>query len=101
MTGIAALKTFLPSDLFAAKPALVIALTAVFPRVQMKYLERGYRFALLEAGHVAQNLLLAATALRLASAPVGGFWDDPFNELLGLDPEREAVLYSVIIGPRS
>lgn len=95
-----AAKRFLPTDFFAARPPVILALTAVFPRVQMKYLERGYRFALLEAGHIAQNLLLAATAMGLAAAPVGGFWDDPFNELLGLSPATEAVLYAVILGHR-
>jgi SagB-type dehydrogenase family enzyme len=98
VADIGASKEFLPSDFLSARPALVIALTAVFPRVQMKYLERGYRFALLETGHIAQNLLLAATALDLAAAPVGGFWDDPFNDLLGLEPATEAVLYAIVVG---
>jgi SagB-type dehydrogenase family enzyme len=97
----AAIKAFMPTDLFAASPPLVIALTAVFPRVQMKYLERGYRFALLEAGHIAQNLLLVATAMNLASVPIGGFWDDPFNDLLALEPANEAVLYAVIVGHKA
>ena len=91
-------REFLPPDLFAARPALVIALSVIFPRVQVKYLERGYRFALLEAGHIAQNILLAATALGLNAVPVGGFWDEPFNELLGFDTSTEAVLYCILLG---
>jgi SagB-type dehydrogenase family enzyme len=96
-----ALKPFFPPDLSAALPPLVIALSVVFPRVQTKYIERGYRFALLEAGHVAQNMLLAATALGMNSVPVGGFWDDPFNDLIGFHPEHEAVVYSIIAGGAS
>lgn len=98
--GIDAAKEFMPSELFAARPTLMIALTVVFSRVQMKYLERGYRFALLEAGHIAQNLLLASTAMDLGATPLGGFWDEPFNDLLGLDPTDEAVVYAVIFGHR-
>jgi SagB-type dehydrogenase family enzyme len=89
---------FFPPDLYSGRPALVLTLSAVFARVQAKYLERGYRFALLEAGHIAQNWLLAATALGLSSVPMGGFWDHQFNEFMGFDPIDEAVVYSVLVG---
>lgn len=98
LAGIEALQPVLPPGLIAARPALVIALTVVFERTQAKYLERGYRFALLEAGHLAQNFLLIAAALGLGGLPVGGYWDEPFNALLGLEPTQEAVLYAVLLG---
>ena len=94
----APLKDFVPPDLHAAQPPLVIGLSAVFPRIQSKYLERGYRFALLEAGHIAQNMVLGATALGLHAVCMGGYWDEPFNDFLGLDPRREAVVYALLIG---
>ena len=100
LAGFEATASFLPPGLFAAKPVLVIALSVVFERTQRKYLERGYRFALLEAGHIAQNLVLTACALGLNAVPVGGFWDEPFNELLRLNPLEEAVVYSVLVGHR-
>jgi SagB-type dehydrogenase family enzyme len=98
VSGPAVLQPFMPPGLLGAPPPLVLVQSLVFARTQTKYLERGYRFGLLESGHIAQNLLLGAVALGLAAAPIGGFWDDPFNELLGLDPEREAVVYSVLVG---
>ncbi|WP_434427082.1 SagB/ThcOx family dehydrogenase [Nannocystis pusilla] len=98
VAGFDVMREFLPPDLFDSGPPLVLALTVVFARVQAKYLERGYRFALLEAGHIAQNILLAATALDLHAVPVGGFWDEPFNALLGLEPATEAVVYAILIG---
>lgn len=98
LDGREAMQPFLPPDLYEASPALAIVLAVVFPRVQAKYLERGYRFALLEAGHIAQNVLLAATALGLHSVPLGGFWDDPFNRLMGFDGVNEAVVYAVLVG---
>jgi SagB-type dehydrogenase family enzyme len=94
-------QSFMPKDFYAEHPPLVIAFTVVFGRVQAKYLERGYRFALLEAGHIVQNMLLAATAMDLAAAPIGGFWDEPFNAALGLDPTEEAVVYAAIFGRRA
>ena len=78
--------------------AALIVVSAVFWRSRFKYGLRAYRFTLLEAGHVAQNILLAATALRLASIPLGGFYDALFDELLGLDGVNESVLYLVAVG---
>jgi SagB-type dehydrogenase family enzyme len=98
VAGMEAVKTFLPPGLSAAGPKAVIALSVIFGRTQMKYLERGYRFALIEVGHIAQNLLLGATAMGLATVPVGGFWDEPFNKVLRLDGTGEAVVYSVLVG---
>lgn len=88
--------TYLESPL--SKACVCIAISAVFPQVKFKYGERAYRFALLEAGHIAQNLLLAAQAERLGAVPIGGFIDDQVNQLLKLDGVQEAVLYLVIIG---
>ena len=93
-----ALAEFVPPDLYESRPAVLLALSVVFARVQAKYLERGYRFALLEAGHIAQNWLLTATALGLDAVPMGGFWDDPFNAFMGFEPTEEAVVYSVLVG---
>jgi SagB-type dehydrogenase family enzyme len=101
LPGSGVANAFLPPGLSAARPPLMVALSAVFERTQLKYLERGYRFTLLEAGHMAQNLLLLATALCLNAVPVGGFWDEPFNETLGFDPAREAVIYAVLFGCRA
>lgn len=81
-----------------AKAAVCIAITAVFPRIKFKYGERGYRFALLEAGHVAQNGLLVAESMDLAALPIGGFADNSINELLGLDGVEEATLYLLAVG---
>lgn len=78
--------------------AAVIFVTAMFWRSRFKYGLRGYRFALLEAGHVAQNALLAATALGLAAVPLGGFYDRSTDDLLGLDGVNESTLYLLVVG---
>ena len=81
-----------------AEAAAVIALTGISAKSRLKYGERGYRFTLLEAGHIAQNALLAANALELGACPFGGFIDDDLDRLLGIDGLDEVSLYLVAIG---
>lgn len=81
-----------------AAAGLLLAVTGVFGRSRFKYGLRGYRFALLEAGHVLQNVLLAATALRLAAVPVAGVDDRALERLLRVDGVDESVVYCAAIG---
>jgi SagB-type dehydrogenase family enzyme len=81
-----------------SRAAVAFVLTGVFNRAHFKYGERGYRFTLLEAGHICQNMLLAATAQELGAVAVGGFIDDEVNELLDLDGVDEAAVYLVAVG---
>jgi len=73
-------------------------LSAIFQRTRWRYQERSYRYILLEAGHMAQNLYLAAGSLGLGACAVGAFFDDELNRLLELDGVKEAVLYLVPVG---
>jgi SagB-type dehydrogenase family enzyme len=82
-----------------AASAVFVAVTAMFARSRFKYGARAYRFTLLEAGHVVQNLLLAIAALGLAAVPIGGFYDRNVDGFLGIDGLDEATLYLVPIGP--
>lgn len=52
----------------------------------------------MEAGHLGQNLYLAATALGLGVCGIGAFFDDPLNQMLGIDGKTEAALYLVTVG---
>jgi SagB-type dehydrogenase family enzyme len=82
----------------ASESAIVFFLTAVFERSTFKYGARGYRFVLLEAGHVAQNLNLVATALDLAVLDIGGYFDREVDALLGLDGIEHSTIYLVALG---
>ena len=77
---------------------LVLAMSATFLRTQKKYGPRGYRYMLLEAGHVVQNLSLRAIELGLTTLCMGGFVDSLLNELIGLQPRKEGVIYTVAAG---
>ena len=77
----------------AENAAVVFIWSAVFQRSKWKYLQRAYRYVFLDAGHIAQNLALAAEALELGSCQIGALYDDELNNLLGLDGVEESVIY--------
>ncbi|MFB2979560.1 SagB/ThcOx family dehydrogenase [Microseira sp. BLCC-F43] len=83
---------------FPQRLPVVALLTGVIPRLTWKYGDRAYRYAHLEAGHVGQNLVLAATALNLGACPIVSFYDDAIHDLLDVDGVSEIVLYSFFIG---
>jgi SagB-type dehydrogenase family enzyme len=77
---------------------LVMVLTAVPARTTGKYGKRGHRYIYLEAGHVAENILLQSVSLGMGAVPIGAFSDDRLDELLGIDGENEMSLYLVAVG---
>lgn len=76
----------------------VFLMTAVFERNQMKYGERGYRYILIEAGHIGQNLYLAATALGIKCVGLGGTRDEALEKLLDIDGVQESIVYAIALG---
>jgi SagB-type dehydrogenase family enzyme len=82
----------------ATEAGVVVVVAADVERLLRKYGDRGYRYMLFEAGHVAQNLNLAATALGLGSCNLGGFFDLELGNLLGVEAEAEIPLYAVAAG---
>ena len=95
------IRAYMPtSDYFAAAPVLVF-FTAVLERQLWRYpYSRAYRAALIEVGHVAQTLCLAATALQLAPFSVMGLADAVIEQDLGVDGIMEPVLYAAGFGRR-
>ena len=81
-----------------AGASALFCLTGCFPRHEQKYGEGGYRMLVAEAGHISQNLILAATALGLKCRPFGGVFDDLLNQELGLASADEQFLLAVIVG---
>jgi len=86
---------------FCGKAGAVFLWTAVFARTEWKYAERACRYLYLDAGHMAGHLSLAAVAQGLGSCPVGAFYDDEVNALLGIDGESEGIIYMTAVGQPS
>ncbi len=77
---------------------VVFVLSAIFDRTRHKYGERGFRYVYIEAGHISQNIYLQAVSLGLGSVSVGAFLDDKVNQLIGVDGQKEAVIYLHAVG---
>jgi SagB-type dehydrogenase family enzyme len=74
-----------------------IIICALYARITSKYGERGRRYTLIEAGHIAQNIHLEAVALGLGSVPIGAFIDAKVKKVLSLAKDEEP-LYIIPVG---
>jgi len=86
-----------PAELLAQAPAIVL-ISSLFWRARFKYGLLGYRFALLEAGALIQQLTLVAQELGLGALPFAGIFDDAFEELCEVDGVDESFLSAVLLG---
>ena len=80
------------SQMWMAKSPLSLIITAEYKRVTKKYGERGIRYAMIEAGHMGQNLFLQAEALGLKAGIVGAFHDKKLIEVMEIPPSHEPLL---------
>ena len=81
-----------------ARSAAIFIWSAVFERCKWKYGQRAYRYIYLDAGHIAENLALAAVNTNLGSCEVGALYDDKVNAILGIDGTEESVLCMAVVG---
>jgi SagB-type dehydrogenase family enzyme len=79
----------------------VFIISGIFYRSSWKYRDRGYRYVLLDAGHLIENLALALKATGLPYAIDYDFDDEHMGRLIGFDDQKEVSLASVHVGGRS
>ncbi len=72
--------------------------SAIFQRTKWKYRQRAYRYIYLDAGHIAQNLALAAVGMGLGSCQIAALYDDEMNRLIEVDGREESVIYMSAVG---
>ena len=75
-----------------ARAPINFVITAEYSRVAVKYGNRGVRYAMIEAGHIGQNLFLQAEALGLKAGIVGAFHDDKVIEVMQIPRRHEPLL---------
>jgi SagB-type dehydrogenase family enzyme len=75
--------------------------TAVTERMIWRYGQRGYRYLHLDAGHVCQNLYLAAEAVDCGVCAIAAFDDDMLNSALDIDGQAVFAIYVATVGKRS
>jgi SagB-type dehydrogenase family enzyme len=84
---------------FLGEAGVVFIWTGVLNRARWKYRERAVRYVFLDAGHICQNLMLAAMALNLGVCPVGAFFDEEVERIVQVDEGEEVALYLAAVGP--
>ena len=72
--------------------------TAIVERSKWKYRQRAYRYIYVDAGHIGQNLYLAATAMNLGCCTVGAFYDEEVDRLIGIEGREEISIYLGAVG---
>jgi len=80
---------------------LILLFTYIYQRNFWKYKERAFRYALLDAGYLLENLALAAASLDLKANIIGDFIDIDINMLLKLDSEDEVTVMMAGVGNSS
>jgi len=70
-------------------------------RMVWRYGERGIRYLHLDAGHICQNLYLAAESIGAGACAIAAFYDEQVNEILGLDGVDRFAVYLAPVGKRA
>jgi SagB-type dehydrogenase family enzyme len=78
-------------------PAFLLVLTGLLHRTLVKYGGRGYRFVLLEAGGIAQEIDTCCRAANLGAVWLGGFVDRIVSEILDINQELEVEVPLLVI----
>ena len=80
--------------------ALFIWVADVY-RMTYRYGQRGYRYLYLDAGHVCQNLYLAAEAIDAGVCAIGAYDDERVDGLLGLGGKDQFAIYMAAVGKKA
>ena len=83
-----------------ATSAVTFIWAAVPYRTIWRYSERSYRYLYLDAGHVCQNLHLAAESINCGICAIGAYDDDAADSLMGFHPPEMFVIYMASLGRR-
>lgn len=92
------MKEACPKGHFIENSAVTFVWTAVFYRMEWRHGQRSYRYVHLDAGHVCQNLYLAAQSIDCGACGISVFMDETINNLLKIDGEEESVIYLASVG---
>jgi SagB-type dehydrogenase family enzyme len=85
---------------FVGAAAATIIWVAVPYRTAWRYQERAYRYILLDAGHVCQNLYLACQAIDCGCCAVAAFDDDALNAVVSADGRERFAVYVAAVGKK-
>ena len=79
--------------------AAVVFLWAAVPyKMEWCYMQVAHKMIAIEAGHICQNLYLAAESINCGCCAISAYHQDEIDNLLGLDGEDEFVIYTATVG---
>ena len=88
----------LEGQVWGQKANVVFFYSFVAYRAEWRYGIHAHRMCMADAGHVTENVYLAATAIGLGGCAVGAVDGPLCDEALGLDGEEEFVFYCMPVG---
>lgn len=94
----AAITETLSSQSWAAKANVVFYWSMTAYRAEWRYGIYAHRVALIDAGHMGQNLYTACTGLGLGCCAIAAFEHEKSCDLFGLDGEEEYIVYTTPVG---
>ncbi len=80
------------------KPAVTFIWAVVPYRIAWRYSGAEEKLALLDVGHVCQNLYIACEAEGMGTCAIGAYKQEPLDEFLEIDGEREFSIYAAPVG---
>ena len=83
---------------FVAQGAAVFVWSCLPYRGEWRYQHESHKNMLLDAGHVCQNLYLAAEAIEFGACAIAAYDQNAMDSLLGLDGDDEFVVYLSPVG---
>lgn len=83
---------------WCARGAAVFFYSIVPYRAEWRYSTNAHRVALIDAGHITQNLYVACSALSLGTCAIAALDSDASDALFGLDGEEEFIFYAATLG---
>jgi SagB-type dehydrogenase family enzyme len=78
--------------------AVTLVWTAIPYRTEWRYAIFSPKVIALDAGHVCQNLYLAATAIGAGTCAIGAYNQAAMDAVLGVDGDDEFVIYMATVG---
>lgn len=93
-----ALEFALNSDSLLYGAPLILTIAAEIDRQPAKYANRGYRYSLIEAGHVAQNAHLVAQEMGLSTLEYCGFQDEQLAKVLKIEDTGIVPFLTIAVG---
>ena len=83
---------------FVGQAAVVFVWTVLPYRTEWRYSTISHKVIAMDAGHMCQNLYLAAEAVGAGTCAIGAYDQDPMDRLIGVDGEDEFVIYVAPVG---